>query len=284
MRGAGPLSPTRAAQVDARNAERAARGVHVERAEFSELLDMAAKWTRADLGKSAWAMAGQNGFSDLSLAQVLDSLTHGSPADAALLNARVLTVTQSLPTTLAPASTDDWLTGEEGIVPDVARYVEGEPECWLRPAESQPRRVVSLVVEQIVPGVMAQSEVYERGTWILAAITALERRGIGINLDCVFSGYFPEGHCLQMVTVKRADQPMDVDRLAFILGSASWSRTLGWCWSGSRGYHHGCGIKRTADEYKELDLSPDSVVLTSGFGGAEVVDYIAEQLAERGIL
>jgi hypothetical protein len=116
---------------------------------------------------------------------------------------------------------------------DVGRFLSGEPECFgieFNDGGSIARPVVKIVANLAASGSVTPKSLFIRGAAIVAAIDILEAlgrrveawvahgsaRGRGVNAGA------HETHVL----VKRADQPLDVDRLAFAVAHPACLRRL----------------------------------------------------------
>lgn len=114
----------------------------------------------------------------------------------------------------------------EGIGIDVARYLDGEPECWQRwdtqYVESQGTRHVHIVFNVAVSAGIDTEVIRARGAAVAALIESLEYSGARVRLD-VALGY---GKWEAYINIKAADQPLDVPRMAYALGNPSMLRRL----------------------------------------------------------
>jgi len=111
---------------------------------------------------------------------------------------------------------------------DIGRYLDGEPECFgnleaTGDTASQP--VVKLYVNLAASGAVSVESLFARGAVILAAIDVLEATGRRVE---VIAAKGSRGRTIHetYVTIKRADQPVDADRLAFVLAHAACLRRL----------------------------------------------------------
>lgn len=120
----------------------------------------------------------------------------------------------------------------EGQDFDVARVVEGEPECWQQErtvvTEGTGRKVVRLVADGFVSAGIDRAVIIARGAAICALAQLLEYAGHGAQIDLCYAG---SGHGRGLietcVRVKDADQPLDLPRAAFALAHPSSFRRIG---------------------------------------------------------
>lgn len=111
---------------------------------------------------------------------------------------------------------------------DIGRYLGGEPECFgtLDDAgQTAAQPVVKLFVNLAASGSVSVESLFARGAVILAAIDVLEATGKRVE---VVAAKGSRGHNIHetYVTIKRPDQPVDADRLAFVLAHAGCLRRL----------------------------------------------------------
>lgn len=114
----------------------------------------------------------------------------------------------------------------EGAQLDVARYLDGEPECWQKwdnqLTEGFGVRHVRIVFNCMISCDISTEVIRAKGASIAALVEALEYGGSRVQLD-VAIGY---GAFEAYVTVKLADQPLDLPRLVFALAHPSMARRL----------------------------------------------------------
>ena len=118
----------------------------------------------------------------------------------------------------------------EGQGIDVARYVEGEPECWQHfvPVEtkSQSGRIVRILVNCAYSAHVKPEVITARGALICALIDAMELAGYSTEVSMLLAA--SNGNKLTdfRCVVKRSDQPLHLGRLAFALAHAAMLRRL----------------------------------------------------------
>jgi hypothetical protein len=123
----------------------------------------------------------------------------------------------------------------EGIQVDIARYLDGEPECWIQwerqIVESPGTKIVRMIFNGSVSGGVSTETIERVGAAAVALVELLEYSGtrVEIFLENVFARYVgPEyPKVISQVKIKSADQPLDIPRLAFALGHPACLRRLG---------------------------------------------------------
>jgi hypothetical protein len=122
-----------------------------------------------------------------------------------------------------------WTFDVAGAVPDVARYLAGEPENMLTPCEeTAPARIVRLVVHMGASASITAAAMYKRGAAALALVDAIENTGARVEIvvaSCHESRASGNRRAL-VVTVKRAEDHTEPDRLAFALAHPATLRRL----------------------------------------------------------
>lgn len=123
----------------------------------------------------------------------------------------------------------------EGAEIDVARYLEGEPECWQRMesrvTQGPGRRIVEIVYVCSASGGVSGEVMIARGAAAVALAELLEQAGHGVKItlvSSVASGYGGHGKeaCEICIPIKAPDQPLDVSRVAFALAHPATFRRL----------------------------------------------------------
>lgn len=135
-----------------------------------------------------------------------------------------------------------------GFMPDVPRYIAGAPDCMLQAGDTlkATRPVVRFLLSRNGDGSVRSGQIINRGAALLAHIDNLESRGISCELTICMSNRrgYQQQH-LVTFCVKRAGEPLELDRIAFALANAALFRRFGFClmeqhkelssWAGSYG-------------------------------------------------
>ena len=113
-----------------------------------------------------------------------------------------------------------------GGFPDVARFLAGVPDCMLT-FESQeltgPGKVIKVIASVGALSSVAPETIQHKGAAICALVDALESTGhrVELILDSSVNGKY-SWQC----TIKRADEPLEMDRIAFAFAHPSMLRRL----------------------------------------------------------
>jgi hypothetical protein len=110
-----------------------------------------------------------------------------------------------------------WEFDVAGAVPDVARYLAGEPENMLTPADvPTPARVVRIVANIGTRCGVSAEAMIERGAATCALVDCLEAAGVRAEIVAASRCEGREHHTTT-ITIKLPEEPLDVDRVAFML-------------------------------------------------------------------
>ncbi len=159
-----------------------------------------------------------------------------------------------------------------GSYVDVARYVEGEPEHFWEFATERVQQAGTRIHRIIVQGgyssVTEEDTIYRRGAAITALVDVLETVGIRTEIQLVATarGNQAKGWFEYRVPVKEADEPLDIDRVAYFLAHPSSLRRLGFACDERflPESEHGCYGIRANGTYGWARDTPDTVYRSSG--------------------
>lgn len=113
---------------------------------------------------------------------------------------------------------------------DVARYLDGEPECWAQftpvLAEGPGTRYLTLLLNLAAAAGVDVDTIIAKGAVAAALIDLLETAGHRVKVILGAAGETHEIHHETLVTIKDHDQPLDLDRLTFALAHPASFRVL----------------------------------------------------------
>ena len=120
-----------------------------------------------------------------------------------------------------------------GSYPVVPLAVAGDPMCMVTHGMESTRTkpVVRIVVNVAVSGAVTAATIMQRGGAILSWVDGLEAAGIRVEIEVIESGLFQEGEATPKgvvfsVKAKRADEPLDIDRVSFLICHPAIQRRL----------------------------------------------------------
>ena len=119
-----------------------------------------------------------------------------------------------------------------GAYPHAAIAATGDAFCMMAPTpvSERARPILRLATSTALPAVYGASEVFNYGAGLVAVIDALEAAGFSVELQTVRCNTSSDGKKIERLTIattiKGAGEALDLERLAFCLGSASYNRRL----------------------------------------------------------
>jgi hypothetical protein len=130
------------------------------------------------------------------------------------------------------------LLEDPGLGIDIARFVEGDPSCWIHLADhikrGSSRTIVRLVFNATASAAIPTDVIMARGATVAALVMMMEYAGAGIEVVSFIGTsenderYEDRGMAVEMyTTVKMADQPIDVLTLAYALAHPATLRRFG---------------------------------------------------------
>lgn len=112
-----------------------------------------------------------------------------------------------------------------GAYPVVPIAVAGDPCCMVRPGvEIIPRAVYRLVISNSVRSEVSAVQFKHRGVAICRIVDALEAAGSRVEIIADSTADASSETLSFSYTVKEADQPLDIDRVAFVFAHAAAHR------------------------------------------------------------
>jgi hypothetical protein len=119
-----------------------------------------------------------------------------------------------------------------GAYPHAAIAATGDAFCMMAPTpvSERARPILRLATSTALPSSYEASEVFNYGAGLVAVIDALETAGFSVELQTVRCNKSWKGTGKERLTIattiKSAGEVLDLERLAFCLGSASYNRRL----------------------------------------------------------
>lgn len=112
-----------------------------------------------------------------------------------------------------------------GAYPVAARYVSGVPDCMVRrKRNTNPSRIIDMVVDIGRSAMTSSADIIRHGARILRMVDCIESAGCRVEL--ILASYLQgdKVKCLFTVPLKRAEDPINLDSLAFWLINPSVQR------------------------------------------------------------
>jgi len=192
-----------------------------------------------------------------------------------------------------------------GDVLDIGRFVSEEPEDFgsLRetevPTDSLTPKIVNVVMNLATSASMSTYTMELRGAACVALCDALERHGKRVDLDMVFASQSHTPYRSDetsgvsvnaIVRVKNSYEPLQLDKLAFILAHPSSCRRLAWASVEhmpddvriATGFNGGyCGLP--CDSQYLGDITMEKALGGSGWSHEQTLEWILKTLQAQGI-
>lgn len=121
--------------------------------------------------------------------------------------------------------------GVAGAIPDVGRFVSGEPECMMDfPIEPTPKagKVVRIFVDYGASASFDGAFIMRRGTTLLALLEVLKLRGVSCEVWGETAIYTSGRGSIHTTVTKLSDpmNPLDINELMFALGHPAMLRRM----------------------------------------------------------
>lgn len=195
---------------------------------WGEMLDVAlqpaagtAPRTSREVGEGSW-----NGT--YTFEQALDLARNGWHAVTDATMERMIPLVEAVGSMMQQ---EEYFYAVTGNTFDVARLLEGEPECWINQESNIKEgagKVLRIVFNFTCSASITREVIIAKGAAIAALVTLLERRGIPVQVDTVeYSGHYGQ-HYQMWVTAKEPGQDLDVPRLMFAMANLAMQRRISW--------------------------------------------------------
>lgn len=189
-------------------------------------------------------------------------------------------------TALGPSAA--YMLDVAGAYPVAAVAASGDPLCMVAPAPiSERARPIIKLVSSVATGAWATAEqIFNYGAGLVAIIDALEAHGFSVDLTSCRAVARDKTRVSILTKVKGAGESLDLERLAFCLGHASYNRRIHFGVLEARAdeaFRFSYGTPQLPEHGKEID--PDHVILPpcSSFESSQLVSPVAafEAITEK---
>jgi len=119
--------------------------------------------------------------------------------------------------------------GLVGGAVDIPTYLTGEPECMWSFQDVRARKAVRIIVEGATEAQTSSSDIMARGAAIVSLVDAIEAAGIATEVEMRYTLAIWGDNRAQLqhrVTLKRADEPLDMATIAFATAHPSSLRRI----------------------------------------------------------
>lgn len=229
---------------------------------------------------------GRNDFYGTSTFHEAVSLTRtGWPEGAAKVLA-IRSIANGIVNAVVNARATSYAYDVTGSFVDVGRFMSGEPECFF--TESQECGNINNPIVKIIANLSASASVssehlFLRGASVAAAVDILESLGRRVEVYAASSHIRNKNIYDIMVMVKKANQPLDIDRLALAIAHPSFYRRLMFSLMEQNG-HEPCATYVNMKGIKCDDAIITSPIQSSkGITMNQVLEFVADVCRKAGI-
>ena len=217
---------------------------------------------------------------------------------------RILTIAekvrQALPAAALEAFKPITIADVTGSVLDVERYLHGDPECfWTEWTPDEGEQVKGKGIVRLTNNLWASSgitpeELMNKGVYVAALADVLETLGYRVQIDGFVACYAEHLNAKGKMTkstlvihfpIKSADQPLEIDRLAFVLAHPASLRQVGFHMMdvvGANSRHYGTPAPSGLPSAYKGDIAVDGLAFRSS-NDKDTAKAILAQLKELGI-
>lgn len=171
---------------------------------------------------------------------------------------------------------------------DVGKYLTGEPECFgaeVDNGETVSSRVVSIRLNNCVSGGLQADAIVARGVAVLVAVDLLESCGRRCEVIVSQATDTHDLHAECNIVVKRASEPVDLDRLAYSVAHPGFFRRLGFRFMEICGHSpSGCSCDSMTDYgQKQATVEVDKLITCVNLSFDSLREHILEVVKACGL-
>jgi hypothetical protein len=171
---------------------------------------------------------------------------------------------------------------------DVGKYLTGEPECFGAEADDGEQissRVVSIRLNNCVSGALQPDAIVARGVAVLVAVDLLESCGRRCEVIVSQSTETSDIKADANIVVKRASEPVDLDRLAYSVAHPGFFRRLGFRFMEICGHSPGgCMCASMSDNHKrEGTVEIEGIITGVNLNFKSLRDHVLEIVKACGL-
>lgn len=174
---------------------------------------------------------------------------------------------------------------------DVGRFLSGEPECMMHFEQEEIQgagRVVRVRIDVAASAAVDPKDMMKRGAAALALVDCLENAGRSCEIVFTCCTEVGNSRIDNIVMLKEAGAPVEMDSLAFAIAHPSSLRRIGFAaWEHeNEGLRDACGIphggygKAVAPKHCPAEIIVPSMY---GLNGGALLKWIEQQLKENGV-
>lgn len=189
-------------------------------AEHCAKIDRNAAWFRYP-----WKDGDRSKTGSADMAEACDMAINGWPKGAERVAAMRDKIAANIPTQKRIAR-----YGVAGAIPDVPRYLAGNPQHMRRvdTAKARTRPVITLISNMTCNFDVNARYLENRAAVVTAIVDAIESAGYAVNLLAFACGAYSGVSVQTIVNLKESHDAVDIGRLAYGLGHPAMFRRLSW--------------------------------------------------------
>ena len=179
-----------------------------------------------------------------------------------------------------------------GSMPDVGRFLAGVPDnmmTWSRIESHAP--AIRIVINQAASSGISSEQIMNRGAVVCALIDLLESSGKRceiVAVAAVADDWSAYRHKLEIaVMLKQADEPLQIDKVAFMLAHPAALRRIGFALMETlpEDFRHTIGITPTGDYGTPVNSDDEAdIYIPASYYGQYSLEWLREQLTKAGVL
>jgi hypothetical protein len=185
---------------------------------------------------------------------------------------------------LVSAKAQELAYGVEGEWLDIGRLNEGHPECcgyYDYDGEDEKQKIVKIVANICVSACVSTDTMYARGAACIAAVDVLESMGYRVELWAGVGTDSGNERLDSQVLVKDAGQPVDTDRLTYVLCHPAFFRRIYFAHM-ELNRMNPCGCFPSGVEAENAVVLPE-LCSSSRLGKADIVREVAKICELAGV-
>ena len=181
---------------------------------------------------------------------------------------------------------------------DVGTYLANDPECFISriyEERNYPGKIFTIVCSISFSAAISTTTIIQRGAMICALIDAIEYAGHRAEVICNWAvsreqtSYYRQGNLKNYgwlevdVTIKKADQPLEMIELAFCLAHPSMLRRIMFSIAEIEGWSdfaHAYGYPATATNKGDIYIQE---VFSGEVSDDKAIDWVLEELEKLGV-
>lgn len=166
-----------------------------------------------------------------------------------------------------------------GLDYDVATVLSGVPECWYDYKAPEIKHV-RVLFNASAAGTCSPKSIQIRGAMLASLIDCLERAHYRVSVDMIYGNELIPEKPRVLVCVKRDLDPLDIDRVAFLMCNLMCLRSLWFAFMEHKGWSRSIRYHLTPED-KLYDVWLDR--LDEDLNEIQAIQWVKSQLVKMGV-